>query len=98
MQQIGELFGNLPVVKKARKEYAPPSPAQERLLEAATAIQLDPDAVERAYMARQLVQCTMPHSNPGDVPAWTRRNGNQTLGIRGDDTKGNSKHAKHPSA
>jgi hypothetical protein len=82
MQQIGELFKNLPIVKKALKEAAPLTTAQEKLLDAATAIRLDPDAVERAYMARQLVQCTLPHSNPGDVPAWTRRNGNQTLGIQ----------------
>lgn len=33
-------------------------------------------------MARQLVQATLPHSDPGDVPLWTRRNGNLTLGIQ----------------
>jgi Plasmid encoded RepA protein len=35
-----------------------------------------------AYMARELVQVTLPHRNPGDVPEWTRRNGNLTLSIR----------------
>ena len=82
MQQVGELFKNLPVVKRARKEYAPPSPAQEKLVKSATDIRLNPDAVERAYMARQLVQCTLPHSNPGEVERWTRRNGNLALVIR----------------
>ena len=33
-------------------------------------------------MARELVQVTLPHSNPGDVPAWSRANGNLTLTIR----------------
>jgi Plasmid encoded RepA protein len=33
-------------------------------------------------MARQLVQATLPHKNPGDVPAWSRTNGNLTLTIR----------------
>ena len=32
-------------------------------------------------MARHLVQCTLPHSNPGDVRVWSRRNGNLTLSI-----------------
>jgi len=37
------------------------------------------DAVELAFLARQLVQITLPHTDPGDVPLWTRRNGNLTL-------------------
>ena len=32
-------------------------------------------------MARELVQCTLPHSDPGQVPFWTRTNGNLTLSI-----------------
>jgi hypothetical protein len=32
-------------------------------------------------MARQLVQCTLPHSDPGNVPLWKRTNGNLTLVI-----------------
>jgi hypothetical protein len=27
------------------------------------------------------VQCTLPHTDPGNVPVWSRRNGNFTLGI-----------------
>ena len=41
----------------------------------------DPETLERAYMARHLVQCTLPHSNPGNVKVWSRRNGNLTLSI-----------------
>jgi hypothetical protein len=45
-------------------------------------IRLDPDKAEAAFMARQLVQATLPHKNPGDVPAWSRKNGNLTLAIQ----------------
>ncbi len=31
------------------------------------------------YMARSLVQATMPHKNPGKVEAWGRRNGDLTM-------------------
>jgi hypothetical protein len=34
------------------------------------------------FIARELVLCTLPHSDPGDVPAWSRTNGNLTLGIQ----------------
>lgn len=54
----------------------------ERRLAAATAIQLDPDKTEAAFIARQLVQATLPHRDPGDIPAWTRTNGTLTLGIQ----------------
>jgi hypothetical protein len=57
------------------------STAHQKLIEAAATIRMDPDRTEAAFMARHLIQCTLPHSNPGNVPAWTRRNGNLTLGI-----------------
>jgi hypothetical protein len=53
-----------------------------RLIDAAEAIRLDPDKTEAAFIARQLVQATLPHKNPGDVPLWKRTNGNLTLGIQ----------------
>ncbi len=37
---------------------------------------------DHAYMARQLVQVTLPHRNPGNVDMWSRTNGNFTLAIR----------------
>jgi hypothetical protein len=37
------------------------------------------DEIELAFLARQLVQITLPHSDPGDVPVWKRRNGDLTL-------------------
>lgn len=56
--------------------------AEGKFLDAAVAIQLDPATPEdAAFMARQLVQATLPHSNPkSDV--WKRTNGNLTLGIQ----------------
>ena len=35
-----------------------------------------------AFLARFLVQCTLPHRDPGDVPIWTRKNGAYMLAIR----------------
>lgn len=58
------------------------SPVAIRLLDAAVDIQQNPDATDKAYMARQLVQCTLPHSNPGNEPIWSRTNGNLTLSIQ----------------
>ena len=45
-------------------------------------IRLDPNKAESAFMARQLVQATLPHKNPGNVPAWSRKNGDLTLTLR----------------
>ncbi len=59
-----------------------PSTADQLLLDAAVEIKQNPDATETAFMARQLVQCTLPHSDPGDIPIWTRTNGNLTLVIQ----------------
>lgn len=58
--------------------------AQAKLIDAAAAIMLDPEPTDadRAFLARQLVQVTLPHSNPGDVPIWRRRNGRLTLTLR----------------
>lgn len=61
-----------------------------KLLEAAVAIRLDPDKTDAAYLARQLVQATLPHKDPGNIPAWSRSNGNLSLGIQpGFDHKTN---------
>jgi hypothetical protein len=40
-----------------------------------------PQQAELAFMTRHLVQVTLPHSDPGDVPLWTRSNGDITLVI-----------------
>ena len=53
-----------------------------KIIEAAADIIENPDDVELAFMARQFVQCTLPHSNPGDVPVWVRDNGAYSLVIQ----------------
>ena len=67
-----------------KRALAGPSFTEQLLLDAVVDIQQNPDATEAAFMARQLVQCTLPHSDPGDVPIWTRTNGNLTLTVRPD--------------
>jgi len=37
---------------------------------------------DAAYLARELVQASLPHRNPGNVPLWTRRNGDVVLAIQ----------------
>lgn len=71
------------------KPSRPLTPAQKRFLEHAERIRTDqPTLDDYAYMARELVQVTLPHRNPGDVPAWSRANGNLTMTIRpGWDTQ-----------
>jgi replication initiator protein len=97
VERLGDILKSSELVKCVRDQQEPPPPPstsppltlfQKKMLDAATAIRLDPDAVERAYMARELVQCTLPHKNPGQVERWLRRNGNAALVIQaGWDTK-----------
>ena len=45
--------------------------------------QREPDDRDRAFLAQQLIQATLPHRNPrGNPPIWTRKNGNLTLSIQ----------------
>ena len=56
-----------------------PRQPSAKLAKAAAQIVTRPDKTEAAYLARELVQCNLPHRDPGDVPAWVRRNGNFAL-------------------
>src|ERR1700722_12108599 len=78
LTRIGDVLVNSPALKVATAL----TPHVLKLLDAAEAIRSEPDAAEAAFMARQLVQCTLPHANPGNVPIWARTNGNLTLGIQ----------------
>ena len=64
--------------------------ATKKILDVADQVRDEPPTPEElAFMARELVQCTLPHSDPGQVPFWQRRNGNLTLSIvPGFDPKG----------
>lgn len=76
--------GQLDLLKDMVKDAPPlnPTRAQSKIITAAEAIYQDaPDPDELAFLARELVQCTLPHSDPGQVPFWARTNGNMTLSI-----------------
>jgi hypothetical protein len=79
MQRVGEIA----LVKKLAREVKAGIviPSRQTLLEAAAAIRLDPKDTDAAFLCRHLIQCTLPHSNPGAVPIWKRRNGSLTLSI-----------------
>ena len=70
--------GQLDLVQELAR---PVTRAQQKLLMTSVEITQAPDAVELAFLARELVHCTLPHSDPGDVPVWTRTNGDLTLVI-----------------
>ena len=55
---------------------------QRQALEAIQIYTADPSKTDLAYMAREFILCTLPHSDPGDVLFWGRTNGNLTLGIK----------------
>jgi len=78
LKTAGDLVASNATIKLAMSL----TPQTIKLLDAAEEIRSQPDAAEAAFMARQLVQCTLPHTNPGNVPVWTRTNGNLTLGIQ----------------
>lgn len=66
-----------------RKQPKPLTTAQRQLLEHSANIFGDlATKKDAAYLPRELVQVTLPHKNPGDVPVWTRSNGNLTVGIQ----------------
>lgn len=62
----------------------PKGQALSDLLHTANLIADTPDVPdeEKAFLTKYLVQVTLPHSNPGNVPAFRRTNGNITLTIQ----------------
>ena len=64
------------------KKNRPLTDAQRQIVETAAAIRLDAPTIEdAAFMARQFVQATLPHSDP-KADTWRRVNGNFALGIQ----------------
>jgi hypothetical protein len=74
MQHISEIGLMKKLLREAKADAV--TPAKQKLLDAAAAIRQYPTNADEAFMARHLVQCTLPHSDPGDVERWTRRNDN----------------------
>jgi hypothetical protein len=58
------------------------SPAQSKLLDFAVRVREVEYEPEKAFVCREMVQATLPHRNPGDVPAWSRVNGNYALTVQ----------------
>jgi Plasmid encoded RepA protein len=82
MESVGDILAKSASLKKRLKAPARLTRSQEKLIEAATDIRMNPGDAEAAFMARELVQCTLPHKNPGNqLISWKRTNGYLTLGI-----------------
>jgi hypothetical protein len=60
------------------------TPQEAKFVEASAQIYQEPATIHRAaYLARQLIQATLPHKSPTEnLPEWCRTNGNLTLSIR----------------
>jgi hypothetical protein len=70
MQQVGKI---LPTVVKEQPQHLLADWSQPT------------DEIELAFLTRELIQLTLPHRDPGNVPLWTRTNGNLTLIIARTD-------------
>ncbi len=81
MDKLWDVLAQSPKLKRALKKTAPLTMPQQKFMDAAALICMNPDDTEAAYMARELVQCTLPHTDPGKLEQWTRRNGSLTLAI-----------------
>ncbi len=53
---------------------------KQQFIENIVAIKEEPEAYDKSFLARNLVLCTLPHKDPGEVPSWERRNGKIHLG------------------
>ena len=82
----GSLFDSLPLMPDEELEPTATknktAKTDAKLAKAASAITGNPVWAERSYMARELVQCTLPLRNPGKATIWARKNGNYTLIIQ----------------
>jgi len=55
---------------------------QRQAVEAVQIYSTPPTAEDIVFLARELILCTLPHSDPGNIPGWSRTNGNLTLSIQ----------------
>lgn len=89
--------GQLDLIKQLSRRTREPHGVNQKFLDSAVEIHRDePDDEDLAYMARELVQCTLPHSDPGQIPFWTRTNGNTTLSILSDYDPSTNKLVGYP--
>ncbi len=55
---------------------------QRQKVEATQIYATPPTSADVVFLSRELILCTLPHSDPGDVPGWSRKNGNLILSIQ----------------
>ena len=87
MQSVSELIADLQGKRSQRASSRAKAPVdltcrQLQLVEtSATIHEKQPLASDLTFLASQLVRLTLPHSDPGDIPAWIRTDGNIVLVI-----------------
>ena len=79
---VAEVIANLPGPVQALRETPPPAQRgftlADQVNQLVSASEADPDL---GFMARLLVLCSLPRSNPGNRSKYIRRNGPYTLGM-----------------
>jgi hypothetical protein len=79
-ESVGAIARRLQVVQSRERAL---TEVQKKLIDSSVGIfDESPSARDAAFIARELVLASLPHSNPGDRPLWARRNGNVTLAIQ----------------
>ena len=77
---VGEVIADLPGPVQALRETPPPAQRgftlADQVNQLVSASEADPD---RGFMARTMVLCSLPRSNPGNRTQYVRRNGPLTL-------------------
>ena len=77
---IGEAFGGLDGLVKTVQEVSPQARDHYRLRDQVEAlVQASETDPETGFMARWLMLCSLPRSNPGQRKEYVRRNGPYTL-------------------
>ena len=83
--KLFELEAETPARAEATQPLAKPAKARgskAKRAEAGAAIVARPDRIEKVFLAREFVLCTLPHRDPGAVTMWVRSNGNYTLALQ----------------
>lgn len=95
MKRAGELLGALGLGTATQSPSGSATPQQDlsfdspeltrlqhQLIDTVADIrQRQPLSTDLSFIAKHLVQVTLPHTDPGEVPLWTRTNGDLTLVI-----------------
>ena len=76
-------LGQIPLLQEFAQKFKPPTPIQQRLIDAAAAHIENPDHQSILYQHSVLCQTYLPYRNPGDdMREWDRLNGDVHLEVR----------------